>query len=126
MMRELESQTRAAIDPNGDHPDRNEAFPPYAFNLFSHNTPINEHGYNDEEWKVIHESQKILRMPDLRINVTCVRVPVLRAHSETVTAEFWKMPQESGWWTIASAIAFRRRWRPVGRATSLSAGFGKM
>ncbi|HJP81891.1 MAG TPA: aspartate-semialdehyde dehydrogenase [Fimbriimonadaceae bacterium] len=61
---------------------------PYAFNLFSHNTPINEHGYNEEEWKVIEESRKILGLPDLRINVTCIRVPVMRAHSESVTVEF--------------------------------------
>jgi aspartate-semialdehyde dehydrogenase len=88
MMRELQDQTRAAMDPDGAPVQRNESFPPYAFNLFSHNTLINEHGYNDEEWKVIQESRKILRMPDLRINVTCVRVPVLRAHSETVTVEF--------------------------------------
>src|SRR5262249_36536727 len=40
------------------------------------------------EWKVIGESRKILGMPDLRINVTCIRVPVLRAHSESVTIEF--------------------------------------
>ena len=61
---------------------------PYAFNLFSHNTPINEAGYNDEEWKVIAESRKMLGMPDLAIGVTCVRVPVLRAHSISVTVEF--------------------------------------
>lgn len=87
MMRELEGQTRAALDPASNH-ERNAAFPPYAFNLFSHNTPINEHGYNDEEWKVIKESRKILGMPELRLNVTCIRVPVLRAHSESVTVEF--------------------------------------
>lgn len=86
MMRELEAQTHAALS-GGDH-QRNEAFPPYAFNLFSHNTAINEHGYNEEEWKVIEESRKILGRPELKINVTCVRVPVLRAHSETVTVEF--------------------------------------
>ena len=88
MMRELEGQTRAALDPYGEPRPANTAFPPYAFNLFSHNTPINEHGYNEEEWKVIEESRKILSMPELRINVTCVRVPVLRAHSESVTIEF--------------------------------------
>jgi aspartate-semialdehyde dehydrogenase len=88
MMRELENQTKASMDPEGDHPSPNTAFPPYAFNLFSHNTAINEHGYNEEEWKVIQESRKILGMPDLRINVTCIRVPVLRAHSESVTIEF--------------------------------------
>jgi aspartate-semialdehyde dehydrogenase len=88
MMRELESQTKMALDPNAERQTPNASFPPYAFNLFSHNTPINEHGYNEEEWKVIQESRKIIGMPDLRINVTCVRVPVLRAHSESVTVEF--------------------------------------
>lgn len=87
MMRELEDQTMAALDPGRSH-SPNTAFPPYAFNLFSHNTAINEHGYNDEEWKVIKECRKILGLPDLRVNVTCVRVPVLRAHSESVTVEF--------------------------------------
>lgn len=61
---------------------------PYAFNLFSHNTPINDVGYNEEEWKVIQETQKILGMPNLKVNVTCVRVPILRAHSESITVEF--------------------------------------
>ncbi|MCW5933685.1 MAG: aspartate-semialdehyde dehydrogenase [Fimbriimonadia bacterium] len=65
---------------------------PYAFNLFSHNTPINEYGYNEEEWKVIQESRKILNLPDLRLGVTCARVPVLRAHSESITVEFDHRP----------------------------------
>ncbi|MEJ5170881.1 MAG: aspartate-semialdehyde dehydrogenase [Fimbriimonadales bacterium] len=85
-MRELEEQTRDVLE--GREPQPKVLPHVYAFNLFSHNTPINEHGYNDEEWKVIHESRKILGMPDLRINVTCVRVPVLRAHSESVTVEY--------------------------------------
>ncbi len=85
-MAELEGQTRDVLE---GRPAKPEVMPHvYAFNLFSHNTPINEHGYNEEEWKVIQESRKILDMPDLRINVTCVRVPVLRAHSESVTIEF--------------------------------------
>ncbi len=85
-MAELESQTRDVLEGKEAKP---EVLPHvYAFNLFSHNTPINEHGYNEEEWKVIHESRKILDMPDLPINVTCVRVPVLRAHSESITVEF--------------------------------------
>lgn len=85
-MAELEGQTRDVLE---GRPAKPEVLPHvYAFNLFSHNTPINEHGYNEEEWKVIQESRKILDMPDLRINVTCVRVPVLRAHSESITIEF--------------------------------------
>lgn len=87
VMDELLAETADAIQ--GEPQARAKVLPhPYAFNLFSHNTPINEHGYNEEEWKVIEESRKILNLPDLRINVTCVRVPVVRAHSESVTVEF--------------------------------------
>lgn len=86
MMEELEEQTRGVLEGKAAAP---KVLPqPYAFNLFSHNTPINEHGYNEEEWKVIQETRKILSMPELRVNVTCVRVPVMRAHSESVTVEF--------------------------------------
>lgn len=61
---------------------------PYAFNLFSHNTAIDDSGSNEEELKVIEETRKILDDASLPMNVTCVRVPVLRAHSESVTVEF--------------------------------------
>jgi aspartate-semialdehyde dehydrogenase len=61
---------------------------PYAFNLFSHDTPIDpETGDNGEETKVANESRKILADPEIRIGVTCVRVPVLRAHSIAMTIE---------------------------------------
>ena len=60
----------------------------YAFNLFSHDTPIDpDTGYNDEETKVIAETRKIFADPDIQIGVTCVRVPVLRAHAVAVTVE---------------------------------------
>jgi aspartate-semialdehyde dehydrogenase len=59
-----------------------------AFNLFSHNSAVNEYGYNEEEWKMIHESRKILHEPGLAITATCVRVPILRAHSESINIEF--------------------------------------
>ncbi|HTJ64786.1 MAG TPA: aspartate-semialdehyde dehydrogenase [Alphaproteobacteria bacterium] len=62
---------------------------PYAFNLFSHNTAIDpETGYNGEESKVIAETRKIFGEPNLPVSATCVRVPVLRAHSVAITAEF--------------------------------------
>lgn len=86
MMHELESQTADVLAGRPAQPKVLKQ--PYAFNLFSHNTAINEFGYNEEEWKVIQESRKILSAPDLKINVTCVRVPVLRAHSESITIEF--------------------------------------
>jgi aspartate-semialdehyde dehydrogenase len=61
---------------------------PYAFNLFSHNTAVDpETGYNDEETKVIKETRKIFEDEGIAVGVTCVRVPVLRAHSEAITFE---------------------------------------
>lgn len=85
-MQELLDQSEVVIRGGAPIP---RVFPhPIAFNLFSHNTPINEEGANDEEAKVMAEARKILGMPDLALNVTCVRVPVLRAHSESVTVEF--------------------------------------
>lgn len=66
-----------------------EVFPyPIAFNLFSHNSAINEHGYNGEEWKVMQEVRKVFDIPDLALEITCVRVPVLRAHSLSINVEF--------------------------------------
>ena len=62
---------------------------PYAFNLFSHDTKVDPaSGYNEEETKVMRELRKIMEEPELRIGVTCVRVPVLRAHSIALTVEF--------------------------------------
>lgn len=58
-----------------------------AFNLFSHNTAIEENGYNEEENKLIAEIQKMFHLPNLPIQATCIRVPVLRAHSESVVIE---------------------------------------
>lgn len=60
---------------------------PYAFNLFSHNTAIEESGYNDEESKVMKETKKIFEDQEIAVSATCVRVPVLRAHSESITFE---------------------------------------
>ena len=62
---------------------------PYAFNLFSHDTAIDPvTGENGEENKVGRELRKIMEVPDLRIGITCVRVPVLRAHTIAMTVEF--------------------------------------
>ena len=83
---ELESQSRGALE---DKPVAPKKFQhPIAFNLFSHDSEIGEDGYNVEERKLALESQKILSHTDLRISATCVRVPVFRAHSEAIHAEF--------------------------------------
>lgn len=85
-MQELLDQTHDMLR---DRPIQPHVFPyPIAFNLFSHNTKIDESGYNEEERKMIFEARKILRNPDLKITATCVRVPVVRAHSESVNIEF--------------------------------------
>ncbi|MFO0748651.1 MAG: aspartate-semialdehyde dehydrogenase [Myxococcota bacterium] len=61
---------------------------PFAFNLFSHDSAMEENGYNGEENKVGAEIRKIMGHPHLAISATCVRVPVLRAHSASVNIEF--------------------------------------
>ncbi len=61
---------------------------PYAFNVFSHNDAVDlDTGYNGEETKVMAETRRILGDGALPVGVTCVRVPVLRAHTLAVTAE---------------------------------------
>jgi len=61
---------------------------PYAFNLFSHDTEVDPAtGANAEETKVTDEQRKIMQAPCLPIGVTCIRVPVLRAHSIALTVE---------------------------------------
>ena len=85
-MQELVDSTRAHL--NGK-PFTPKVLPhPYAFNVFSHNTAIDpETGYNGEETKVIAETKKIFEDDKIAIGVTCVRVPVLRAHSESIVFE---------------------------------------
>ena len=83
---ELRDQTQAAL---ADEPLKTEKFVhPIAFNLFSHDTDVGEDGYNVEERKMTLESRKILGVPELAISATCIRVPVFRAHSEAIHAEF--------------------------------------
>jgi aspartate-semialdehyde dehydrogenase len=85
-MAELEDATTAYLA--GRHHAPRVLPHPYAFNLFSHNTAIDPAtGYNGEETKVMNETRKIFDAPELRISITCVRVPVLRAHSIALTLE---------------------------------------
>jgi len=63
---------------------------PAAFNVFSHNSAIGEDGYNLEEQKMIRETRKIFHCPEILVTATCVRVPVLRAHSESINLQFTK------------------------------------
>jgi len=89
-MQELEEETRAVLE---KRPFQRTVMPhPYAFNLFTHNAPMTESGYNEEELKVVEEAHKILGDDSVRIAVTCVRVPVLRAHSIALNVEFVQEP----------------------------------
>jgi aspartate-semialdehyde dehydrogenase len=84
-MAELEGQVRAFAA--GQQLERSVFPHQIAFNVFSHNTTIAENGYNEEENKVIEETRKIFHEPGLPITATCIRVPVLRAHSESIVIE---------------------------------------
>ena len=85
-MAEVETQAQAIL--KGESP-KAEILPyPLAFNLFPHNSPLGDNHYCQEEMKMVHETRKIFGVPDLRVTATCVRVPVLRAHSETINLEF--------------------------------------
>ena len=85
-MEELRESTRAYLD---GREYKNTVLPhPYAFNLFSHNTKIDPaNGYNEEEIKVMRETHKIYGDSSIRVTATCVRVPVLRAHSIAINFE---------------------------------------
>jgi len=66
-----------------------EIYPhPIAFNLLPHIDSFLENGYTKEEAKMQDETRKIMHLPELRVSTTCVRVPVYRAHSVAVSAEF--------------------------------------
>jgi aspartate-semialdehyde dehydrogenase len=85
-MLELEQQTIKHLQSESYQPN---IFPhPIAFNLFPHNTPINGYGYNGEEWKMIQETKKILHDDNIAVTATCIRVPIFRAHSESINIEF--------------------------------------
>jgi aspartate-semialdehyde dehydrogenase len=85
-MEELRESTRAYLE---GREYQNTVLPhPYAFNLFSHNSKMDpSNGYNEEEIKVMRETHKIYGDSSIRIAATCVRVPVLRAHSIAINFE---------------------------------------
>ncbi len=83
---ELESQVQAYV---AGQPLPREVYPHQIFqNLLPHIDSFGPDGYTGEESKMRTESRKILDMPDLKVSATCVRVPVVRAHSVSINAEF--------------------------------------
>jgi aspartate-semialdehyde dehydrogenase len=85
-MEELVAATRASLEGQSY---RQKVLPhSCAFNLFNHDSTIDmATGYNGEETKVIQETRKIFEDDNIAVGVTCVRVPVLRAHSQAITFE---------------------------------------
>ena len=91
-MAELEQQTRDVLA--GVPVTKNIFNFQYAFNLFSHNSAMQDNGYNQEEMKMVHETHKIWGQDGdasetrAAITATCVRVPVMRAHAESINLTF--------------------------------------
>jgi len=85
-MDELAQLSRTVLD--GGTPQSSVLPHSLAFNLFLHNSLLQDNGYCEEELKMLNETRKIMGLPDLRVSATCVRVPVLRAHSEAINIEF--------------------------------------
>jgi len=86
-MAELEEQTAQVL--KGDRNVKVESLPQrIAFNLFPQVDQFTDNGYTKEEMKFQNESRKIMHAPQLLVSATCVRVPVLRAHSEAANLEF--------------------------------------
>ena len=91
-MEELKQQLRAWAK---DEPMNKDVFPAQiAFNLFPHIDVFQDNGYTKEEMKMVDETRKIMDAPEMQISATCVRVPVLRAHSEAVWVETEKLLTE--------------------------------
>ena len=83
---ELDAQVKAYAK---GEPIKKEKFPHQIVNnLFSHNSKIAENGYNEEENKMVNETRKIFADPRIMVSATCVRVPIPRAHSESINLEF--------------------------------------
>lgn len=85
-MEELELQTREVLE--GKPPTCKIFNRQYAFNLFSHNASVLSNGYNEEEMKMVKETRKIWNDKDVKVTATCIRVPVMRAHAESVNLQF--------------------------------------
>ena len=85
-MEELKVAARAMLD---GRPFEPKVLPHVAaFNVFCHDSEVGPNGYNLEEMKMLLETRKIFHAPELLVTATCVRVPVLRAHSEAINIEF--------------------------------------
>ena len=83
-MKELENQYRQVL--NGEEVTVNKFAYQLAYNLIPHIDVFTDNGYTKEEMKMFHETRKIMHS-DVKVSATCVRVPSLRAHSESIWIE---------------------------------------
>ena len=90
---ELDAQIKALT--NGNPIDKNVYPHQIAHNVIPHVDVFQDSGYTKEEQKMLHEGRKILDLPELKVTCTCVRVPVMRSHSISLTAIFEKNPSVS-------------------------------
>src|SRR5688500_6313931 len=85
-LHELEQQIKAYAS---GQPIEKKLFPHQIVNnLFCHNTKIAANGYNEEENKMVNETRKIFGHARMMVTATCVRVPIPRAHCESINLEF--------------------------------------
>lgn len=83
---ELDAQMKSYA---AGEPIQKEKFPHQIVgNIFSHNSKVAENGYNEEEIKMVQETRKIFSDARIMVTATCVRVPVPRAHCESINLEF--------------------------------------
>ena len=88
-MAELYDQTRAFLDGTPEDELEVKAFQHrIAFNCIPHIDKFFDDGSTKEEWKMVVETKKIMGDPDIQVAATCVRVPVLRCHGESINVEF--------------------------------------
>ena len=88
-MRELYDQTREFLDGKSDDELTVEAFAHrIAFNCIPHIDKFLDDDSTKEEWKMVVETKKIMGDDDIQVAATCVRVPVLRCHGESINVEF--------------------------------------
>lgn len=87
-MNELYTQTRQYLD--GEELTISAFSDQIAFNVIPHIDVLVDDGYYREEWKMVAETDKIFGDPSIKVAPTCVRVPVLRCHAESLNVEFNK------------------------------------
>lgn len=94
-MKELADQYEQIV--KGEKPVVEKFSAQLAYNVIPHIDVFTDNGYTKEEMKMFNETRKIMHAPDLSVSAMCVRVPVLRAHSEAIWIETERpiTPQEA-------------------------------